>query len=322
MTDRRQTLAALDIPQSQGVPRTARTVAVTARRQAPSFGQPPNRPSAPSGRGRRIALFSPRLSVSALTSATLHAAILVALLLTARHALLVVPAPDKETQVELLMVEQKGAGNTTTPPTAAPSREAPPADQASASPPPPSTPGKDTIAAPPTPPPPDQAATDTLPTPPTPPDQPATAAQPAAAPAPPEPPTPPAQVASPARAAPPAPTPTPVLTFNLGGTDSESNALATGDGIIPASPDNTHRNRPPIYPDDAAMRGEQGAVTLLIHVSPYGLPAGIEVVVSSGHTDLDRAAAQAVQSWKFLPALKDGQAVPSNMPVRFVFTFN
>ena len=320
MTGRKQTVAALDIPPAQSVRRAARTETVPGRRQAASLGQGPNR--TPSGGGKRIARFSPRLSLSALASATVHAAILVALLLTARHALLVVPAPDKETQVELLMVEQKGAGNTTTPPTAAPSREAPPADQASASPPPPSTPGKDTIAAPPTPPPPDQAATDTLPTPPTPPDQPATAAQPAAAPAPPEPPTAPAQVASPARASPPAPTAAAALTFNLGGTDSESNALATGDGIIPASPDNTHRNRPPIYPDDAAMRGEQGAVTLLIHVSPYGLPAGIEVVVSSGHTDLDRAAAQAVQSWKFLPALKDGQAVPSNMPVRFVFTFN
>jgi protein TonB len=266
-----------------------------------------------------------RLRVSAVVSAAIHATILAALLIVARHGIVLLPAPDKPAQVELLMVEQKGAGNTTTPPAAAPSQDAPPARQQAAAAPPPSPPGSAETATPP-PPPPQEADAEPLPAPPVPPEEPPADAKPAASPpapasAEPAPPTPPTQVATPARAAPPAPAGTSAITFNLGGTDSESNALAAGDGIIPASPDNKHRNRPPIYPEDAALRGEQGSVILVVHVSPFGLPSGVDVLQSSGHPSLDRAAVQAVQAWRFLPAVKDGQAVPFDMPMRFMFTF-
>jgi protein TonB len=256
-------------------------------------------------------------------SLTLHAAALSAALLVARHGDRLLSAPDKEAQVELLMVEQKGAGVSTTASPASP----PAQSQADTEPTPPraappSPPDKAEIAAAPPPPPQDAQATEALPAPPVPPDQPPAETQPAAASVPPEQSPPPAPVVDAAPPSPPTPAAATGITFNLGGTDSESNALAEGDGIIPASPDDRHRNRPPVYPDDAAQRGEHGTVILLIHVSPLGLPAGADVVESSGHSSLDQAALQAVQDWRFVPAVKDGRAMSFDMPMRFVFTFN
>jgi periplasmic protein TonB len=111
----------------------------------------------------------------------------------------------------------------------------------------------------------------------------------------------------------------PGLTVTLGGTDSPSDARAWGDRIIPATPDAVFHNRPPEYPAEAALNGEQGTVILMIHVSPAGSTAGVDVLRSSGYALLDRAARDAVLRWRFLPAVKDGQAVASDMRMGFVF---
>ena len=108
--------------------------------------------------------------------------------------------------------------------------------------------------------------------------------------------------------------------MNLGGTESESNAVASG--VIPAGLDGRARNRPPVYPQEAARLGQQGAVVLLIHVSPDGAATGSDVVETSGYESLDQAAQQAVARWRFRPGLKDGHPVASDMPMRFVFEFN
>lgn len=125
----------------------------------------------------------------------------------------------------------------------------------------------------------------------------------------------------PAPPAPPAAAPAQesTLAFHLSGTDSASNAFFVGDQLIPASPDDTTRNRPPVYPRDAARRQEQGTVVLLIRVSPMGLAEGAEVVASSGHPSLDQAAVNAVLRWRFRPAVRDGRAIPFEMPMRIVF---
>jgi protein TonB len=109
------------------------------------------------------------------------------------------------------------------------------------------------------------------------------------------------------------------LTVTLSGTDSPSDARAWGDRIIPAAPDAVFHNRPPEYPAEAALNGEQGTVVLMIHVSPEGSTAGVDVLRSSGYALLDRAAREAVLRWRFLPAVKDGQAVASDMRMGFVF---
>ena len=118
--------------------------------------------------------------------------------------------------------------------------------------------------------------------------------------------------------APPAPRPAPQM--NLGNlNDNETNALVTGAAIVPAKPDDRYHNREPDYPASAVLRGEQGAVELLIHVGPDGRAQAVDVLRSSGWAALDRAARQAVLSWHFLPALKHGVAVPAAMPLRVVF---
>jgi protein TonB len=108
--------------------------------------------------------------------------------------------------------------------------------------------------------------------------------------------------------------------IDLAGNDSETNAIViAGPNVIPASIDAKSRNREPVYPLEAARRAEQGAVILLIHVSPDGLPAGVDVAQSSGYVLLDRAARDAVWGWHFLPAVRDGRPIPFDMQIRVVF---
>lgn len=107
--------------------------------------------------------------------------------------------------------------------------------------------------------------------------------------------------------------------FDLGGTDSESNAIVLGGQVLPALKDDRFRNRPPVYPVEAEIRGEHGSVVLVIHVSENGLATGVDVQESSGYDVLDQAAVTAVLKWHFRPALKEGRTVPFDMPFRFIF---
>ena len=60
---------------------------------------------------------------------------------------------------------------------------------------------------------------------------------------------------------------------------------------------------------------------VVIHISPSGQAASVDVVNSSGYVLLDSAARDAVMRWRFLPAVKDGQPVASEMRMSFVFDF-
>ena len=147
------------------------------------------------------------------------------------------------------------------------------------------------------------------------------------------PPTPPAEAQAKAETTTPPPQETPQQTpekapqsapakapvFDLTGTESESNAIVLGGPVIPASQDNRYRNRPPVYPRDAQMRGETGTVEVLIHVTDAGLTGGVDLLASSGSASLDRAAVDAVWKWHFRPALKEGRSVPFDLPFRFEF---
>lgn len=212
--------------------------------------------------------------------------------------------------VQLLMVEQKGTEAAPPAATSPPSRAARPHDDVKAAPkpsathahpaaqpahkaeppPPPAAPTKDAIGAPP--------------------------------PAKPQPTTEPPQKESPrhpvSQAAPP-PQPRPPV-FNLNGTDSDSNAeVMPGGGVLPASPDDRFRNRPPPYPDAAARRREQGLVAVVIHVGADGRATGVDVTRSSGYPVLDQAAVRAALSWRFRPAMRGAQPVPFDLPFRFDF---
>lgn len=110
--------------------------------------------------------------------------------------------------------------------------------------------------------------------------------------------------------------------FDFAGTDSDTNARVMGGHVIPAMPDDRFRNRPPPYPSDAAARRETGTVLVIIHVAANGYATGVDVAESSGFGSLDRAAVNAVRKWRFQPAMKEGVAVPFDMPFRFVFSEN
>lgn len=109
------------------------------------------------------------------------------------------------------------------------------------------------------------------------------------------------------------------LSFNLPEAESDTNAWVTGNDVLPPTADVKYHNRKPSYPSQAVLHDEQGTVVVLIHVGADGLVQGVRVVQSSGYAALDRAAVEAVRTWHFLPSIRNGQPVPANMPARFVF---
>jgi protein TonB len=73
------------------------------------------------------------------------------------------------------------------------------------------------------------------------------------------------------------------------------------------------------YPTRARRLGFEGTVTLLVHVRADGTVARVDVAESSGHDELDRAAAEAAARWRFEPARRDGRPVAhdARVPVEF-----
>jgi periplasmic protein TonB len=238
------------------------------------------------------------LTITLLVSLGLHLAGVVVALLLLRGGTPIVDDPEKIASVELVMEEHKGENHPTAAQTAqseTPAKQQPPEEkQPEAN--TPAPPAEKPVETPPVP---QQATAEPL-------------DQPIQVPAPPEVPKPPRE------AAPPAPPP---MTVTLQGTDSPSDAKAWGDHVLPAAPDAVFHNRPPVYPEESAENGEHGTVILLIHVSPAGRAAGVDVTRSSGFAMLDRAARDAVSRWRFLPAVKDGQPVTSEMEMGFIFGF-
>jgi protein TonB len=233
-------------------------------------------------------------------------AVTVALLLL--HAGVPKPdTPEKPAEVELVMEEHKGDNQpvASKPPSPPAPDATPPKQQSKAAPPPAEAPM-----------PPMRAPVDARP------DTPEDTSEPAVAsnPAPAKPPAPEQKARAPsAPPAPPAEREAPTIT--LQGTDSPSNAKTWGPNVIPAAPDAVFHNRPPEYPPESVMNGEHGTVVVVIHVSPAGTAAGVDVLRSSGYVLLDRAVRVAVMRWRFLPAVEAGEPVPSNVTMGFVFDY-
>ena len=99
--------------------------------------------------------------------------------------------------------------------------------------------------------------------------------------------------------------------INLDSDDSPGTGIVSGDNVVPASPDDRHKNVPPIYPVAAEERGEQGSVVLVVTIAPDGHATDVEIASSSGHKLLDDEARRAVSRWHFRPAIKGGKPVES-----------
>ena len=78
-------------------------------------------------------------------------------------------------------------------------------------------------------------------------------------------------------------------------------------------------NPKPAYPRQALMRNWTGKVILRVHVAADGSVGSVSVQESSGHDILDEAAVDAVKTWRFNPAKRNGQpvAVWATVPITF-----
>ncbi|GGP23449.1 hypothetical protein GCM10010970_34490 [Silvimonas iriomotensis] len=105
---------------------------------------------------------------------------------------------------------------------------------------------------------------------------------------------------------------------------AHGNAEAPGE-TAPTGPTESARivysPKPPL-PDAARRRGETGTVVLRIRVNEQGV-ADVGVLQSSGSARLDESArSTAQQTWRFVPATRDGRKVAGEIvqPVEFRLT--
>jgi protein TonB len=78
-------------------------------------------------------------------------------------------------------------------------------------------------------------------------------------------------------------------------------------------------NPAPAYPPLSRRMKEEGRVMLRVLVTAGGLPGRIEISAGSGSNRLDRAAADAVRRWRFVPAREGDDAVEAWVIVPIVF---
>jgi protein TonB len=90
--------------------------------------------------------------------------------------------------------------------------------------------------------------------------------------------------------------------------------------VIPPSFNAAYLNNPPPeYPRLARRNREQGRVLVRVLVDTAGAPERLELGQSSGSALLDRAAMEAVQQWRFVPARRGQSAVSAwvLVPIHF-----
>ena len=97
--------------------------------------------------------------------------------------------------------------------------------------------------------------------------------------------------------------------------------LGSGSAFADSPPriDRSYPTPQPAYPDSAQLAGEQGDVLVGVHVSSSGRPRKLRIDKSSGFTDLDNAAAEAVAQWHFVPAVENGDTTSAWTSVKIHF---
>ncbi|HSY92012.1 MAG TPA: energy transducer TonB, partial [Candidatus Binatus sp.] len=74
----------------------------------------------------------------------------------------------------------------------------------------------------------------------------------------------------------------------------------------------------PEFSEPARAAKYQGTVTLKVVVTQEGVPANIRILTPLG-CGLDAKAVQAVESWKFTPAERSGQAITTELLIEVNF---
>jgi protein TonB len=78
-------------------------------------------------------------------------------------------------------------------------------------------------------------------------------------------------------------------------------------------------NPAPNYPLSAKRKGVQGKVLVSVLVKTDGTASAAQISRSSGSSDLDNAALEAVKEWKFIPARRGGELVQASVTVPVEF---
>lgn len=76
---------------------------------------------------------------------------------------------------------------------------------------------------------------------------------------------------------------------------------------------------PPTYPSSLLSKGVGGRVLVTVTIDATGKVVGTRIKQSSGQPELDKAAINAVNRWKFKPGTKGGKKVKSVAVVPFNF---
>ena len=113
---------------------------------------------------------------------------------------------------------------------------------------------------------------------------------------------PPPPAPAPAPTPPPKPAPAPVQ-------------VASSDPVLLGKP-----SAP--YPIRALRDRESGTVMLRVVVGADGVPGDVDVARSSGSRILDRAAMGAVKSWRFKPAMRNGQAEAATVQIPVAYNLD
>lgn len=79
------------------------------------------------------------------------------------------------------------------------------------------------------------------------------------------------------------------------------------------------RTPAPRYPTRALRRGDSGTVLVRAEIGPDGVPTSVSVAEGSGSRQLDRAAVNAVERWRFHPATEGGRPTVGTVVVPISF---
>jgi protein TonB len=111
---------------------------------------------------------------------------------------------------------------------------------------------------------------------------------------------------------------------NSSNNQAQSSAAPAAQKVQASQADSDLRYDPafqakPIYPGFDTVYGVEGIAVVVALVKPDGRVAGIKVEESTGDRELDRAAINAVNQWRFFPERKNGVAVAgyARIPVSF-----
>lgn len=84
-------------------------------------------------------------------------------------------------------------------------------------------------------------------------------------------------------------------------------------------PDPAFPHQITLYPRIALLNRQQGVVTLRLLVLSNGQVGDVNVVKSSGYPQLDAAALIGTGYWRYLPAVRNGEPVSSEIDVSIRF---